>query len=428
MQLTVNKKIVPKGTVRVSGAKNAATRLLAASMLTDKTIRLLDFPTQLVDVAHKVDFMRAMGAVVELSEAEDLAEIDASGIAVRPLEHYNYPIRTTYLLAAGQLMREEVAYIPYPGGCKLGERKYDLHIMVWESFGCLVEETADCIKIQGHLRAAEINFPISTVGGTENALLCASVAKGRSVINNAYVTPEVDNLIELLRQMGAKIELQGMSRIIVEGQSVLSGASVRVIPDRIEALTWMVFSAITGGDVVVENVPFDLMEVPLLHLQHAGLDFYRNRHSAIVTPSCVGTDGLQPFEVACGTHPGIISDMQPFYVLLALHADGRSKVFDYRYPERTAYLAELSKLYKGQLEWKNGEITIHGGVAPTSTDSLLSTDLRGSMAMVMAAFAGAEGSSVVKAGMAMRGYDKLEAKLSALGLKFTINELPKHTQ
>ena len=422
MKLTVTKQSVPSGTVRVSGAKNAATRLLAASMLSDAPIRLLDFPTQLVDVGHKVDFMQEMGASVRLSKSENLAEIEASGIKVRPLEHYNYPIRTTYLLAAGQLMRGDLAYIPYPGGCKLGERKYDLHIMVWEAFGCKVHEHADHMEIEGSLIGAEINFPISTVGGTENALLCASVAKGRSVINNAYVTPEVENLIELLRQMGAKIDLQGMSRITVEGQQGLSGASLRVIPDRIEALTWMVFAAITGGELVVENVPFDLMEVPLLHLRHAGLDYYRNNHNAIVAPGCVGTDGLQPFEVACGTHPGIISDMQPFFVLLALHAHGRSKVFDYRYPERTAYLAELEKLYQGQLAWKNGEITIEGGGAPSAPSHLVSTDLRGSMAMVMAAFAGPAGSSVEKAYMAMRGYDKLESKLNALGLMFELQE------
>ncbi|NJM97996.1 MAG: UDP-N-acetylglucosamine 1-carboxyvinyltransferase, partial [Phormidesmis sp. RL_2_1] len=258
---------VPTGVVQVSGAKNAATRLLAAAMLTDDTVGLLNFPTELVDARHKARFIEAIGGEIAFDANVSSAFLDCSKLSSKELGNYDFPIRTTYLLAAGQLHRQGIAFIPYPGGCKLGDRKYDLHLMVWESLGCYVEEKAEHIKVSGYLKGGEIHFPISTVGGTENALLCASVAKGKTQIHNAYITPEIENLIDLLQLMGAKISVQGISRIEVEGVSYLRGATIPIIPDRIEAITWLIFAAISGGDILVENVPFSMMDIPLLHLR-----------------------------------------------------------------------------------------------------------------------------------------------------------------
>ncbi|MDQ8183732.1 UDP-N-acetylglucosamine 1-carboxyvinyltransferase [Pelagicoccus sp. SDUM812005] len=412
----------PNGEVTVSGAKNAATRMLAASMLTDSEVTLLDFPTELVDARYKANFIEAIGGKVLFDPDASTAKITSADLSARKLEDYNFPIRTTYLLAAGQLMRENKAFIPYPGGCKLGERKYDLHIMVWEQFGCTVKENPDCIEITGTLKGANIHFPISTVGGTENAILCASVAEGKTTIHNAYVTPEITNLIELLRLMGAQINVDGTSHIEIQGVQKLNGASIRVVPDRIEAITWIIFAAITGGKIIVNNVPFDLMQIPLAHLRISGLDYMSNSSSAYVGPDLISETGLQPFEIACGTHPGVISDMQPFYVMLALHSAGRSKVFDYRYPDRTAYLEQLAKSYVNDaLSWKNGEITINGKQEIKGA-TMSSTDLRGSMAMVMAAFTAQGESEVKRCDMALRGYDQLGKKLKRLGLKFEITE------
>ena len=408
----------PRGEVTVSGAKNAATRLMCAAMLTDEPVTLTNFPTSLVDVGHKARFMRQLGIDVQFDETLNSIHIAAQAIDPASIDSYAYPIRTTYLLAAGQLAKLGEAVIPYPGGCHLGERKHDQHIMVWEKFGCSVSEKADHIAISGKLKGARIDFPISTVGGTENALLCAAVANGDTEIHNAYVTPEVENLIDLLRLMGAEISMAGMSRIHIRGGRALRGASIEVIPDRIEAITWMVWAAISGGSVTVRQVPFDLMEIPLIHLRKAGIDFLASSHAVSVTPDCLQGGAIQPFEAACGTHPGIISDMQPFYVLLALHAEGRSKVYDYRYPERTAYLAELSKFYPGRLQWVRGEVTASGPGKPRGA-AVVSTDLRGSMAMLMAASVALGDSSVDKAFMALRGYDRLLDKMVSLGMSVT---------
>ncbi|MBE9061263.1 UDP-N-acetylglucosamine 1-carboxyvinyltransferase [cf. Phormidesmis sp. LEGE 11477] len=410
---------VPSGTVRVSGAKNAATRLMAAAMLTDEPVVLLNFPTGLVDARHKARFIEAMSGEVTFDTPGSTAFLNCADFEARQLEDYDFPIRTTYLLAAGQLNRQGIAYVPYPGGCKLGDRKYDLHLMVWESLGCRVEEKSDHIEVSGRLLGGDIHFPLSTVGGTENALLCTSVAKGTSRIHNAYITPEIENLIDLLTLMGAKISVRGISLIEVEGVEQLRGATIPVIPDRIEALTWLVFAAVSGGDVLVENVPFSMMEIPLLHLQKAGIDYFANSTSVWVSARAKAQADIQPFEVACGTHPGIISDMQPFFTLLALHAKGRSLVVDYRYPDRTAYLEQLSKIYSDSITFESGKIVIEGSKKPTGA-VVTSTDLRGSMALVLAGIL-AEGESEVKdVTMALRGYDQMKEKLASLGIDIAI--------
>ncbi|MEO0536513.1 MAG: UDP-N-acetylglucosamine 1-carboxyvinyltransferase [Cyanobacteria bacterium P01_A01_bin.123] len=424
LRMEVRGPQIPSGVVQVSGAKNAATRLMAAAMLTDEPVVLLNFPTELVDARYKAKFIEAMAGKVNFDAASSIAFLDCSKLLPTELEDYSFPIRTTYLLAAGQLYRRGVAFVPYPGGCKLGDRKYDLHLMVWKSLGCHVEEKSNHIKVSGLLRGGEIHFPISTVGGTENALLCASVSKGKSRIYNAYITPEIENLIGLLTLMGAKICVQGISQIEVEGVDYLRGATIPVIPDRIEALTWLVFAAISGGDILVENVPFDIMKIPLLHLRQIGLDFFSNSTSIWVSSKAKALPDLQPFEVACGTYPGIISDMQPLFVLLALHARGRSTVIDYRYPNRTAYLKELSKFYPGCIKWEPGKIVVEGPNSPIGATAN-STDLRGSIALVLAGVLANGESQIKRIEMALRGYNYLAEKFSAMRIDISISQLLK---
>lgn len=406
----------PRGNVRVSGAKNAATRLLAAALIADEPVILNNFPTELVDARYKMDFINKCGGAVTVEEPSQTITIDPTGYQHTELTDYTYPIRTTYLLAAGLLKRSGVARIPYPGGCKIGNRGYDLHTMVWQQLGATVEEAADYIEIKAFdgLKAGEINFPISTIGGTENALISASTIAGETIIKNAYISPEVDCLIQFLRTLGAQIEVVGNSFIKVVGATRLRGSIFRVIPDRIEALTWIAYGIISGGSITVEDVPFDTMEIPLIHLQHMGIDLYRNRNNVVVSPECLANGQIQPFELACGTHPGIISDMQPFFTLLGLHANGTSRIFDYRYPERLRYCTELNKFYDDALSFKPGAITILGRNQPTAAEAE-STDLRGSMAAVIAGLLARGTTTIHNVEMALRGYNNMEQKLTALG-------------
>lgn len=409
---------VPKGRVQVSGAKNSAVLLMDAALLTRDPVHLDNFPTELVDTRHKGRFHEQLGAQVIFDKGRQTLDIHARDLTAEPVADYHCPVRTTYLLAAGQLHRHGIARIPYPGGCRIGNRKYDLHVMVWERMGAKVHETAEYIEITcPQLRGAEIVFPFPTVGGTQTALLCASVARGRTIIRNAYINPEVSDLINCLTAMGAEIVCEGNSRITVVGKSRLRGTSYRVMPDRIEALTRIVYGILSGGEILIEPVPFDAMEVPLIHLREAGIDLFRNSRSVYISPSCMNAQQtIQPFEMATGTYPGVISDMQPFYVLLGLKADGISRIIDYRYPERTAYLRELEKLCPGAIDWDDcGHISVTGPARFTGA-AMHSTDLRGSMAVLLGGLL-AEGTSLVhNVEMALRGYNNLQEKLQGLGV------------
>lgn len=418
-------KQIPRGKVKVSGAKNSATRLLAASMISDGVVQLNNFPVALVDANHKMNFLRNQGAIIDVDQEAEVLKIDHTDLANMVMDDYNYPIRTTYLLVPGLLKKSGTAFIPYPGGCKIGNRGYDLHVMVWEQMGATVIERDDYIEVQAidGIRGAEIDFPITTIGGTESALICGAIAKGRTRIKNAYISPEVNDLISFLRLMGVSIKTVGKSYIEIEGNETHLGVNYNVLPDRIEALTWLVFGAISGGEIEIEDVPFDVMDIPLKHINEAGVDFYRNKKNIIIKPDCLQTGFVQPFELATGTHPGVISDMQPFYVLLGLYAEGKSRIYDYRYPERIKYCDELAKFYSGAIVSKPGEIITTGVAEPSETSQEIeSTDLRGSMAVLMAAIL-TEGTTVINnVEMALRGYNKLSEKLAKLGVEIEVFE------
>jgi UDP-N-acetylglucosamine 1-carboxyvinyltransferase len=423
MKAIINGGKIPKGTVKVSGAKNSATRLLAAAALCDGEVKLENFPINLVDAQHKIRFLRNIGCDILENNSNGSLIISNKNLECKELDVYDYPIRTTYLLVAAQIKKSGIAKIPYPGGCKIGSRGYDLHIKVWQWLGCVVTEKDNYIEVKGDkFIGGKIKFPISTVGGTENALICGAIAEGTTEIVNAYITPEVEDLIDFLKRMGANITVNGASHVVIKGVSNLQSAIKSVMYDRIEALTWLVYGVLSKGELVIENVPFDSMEVPLLHLKEAGVDFLRNSNSIYISPACLIDGRVQPFELACGAYPGIISDMQSFYTLLGIIAQGDSRIFDYRYPKRIAYANELQKLLDTNIvETEEGKITLRGP-AKFVPGTVTSTDLRGSMALVIAALC-AEGTSVVEeVEMALRGYNDLQKKLSGLGVDIFIIE------
>lgn len=408
---------IANGHVEVSGAKNSATRVLAAALLGSGVVTLRNFPTTLEDVRAKVSFIRRLGIKVDLLDNENSAYVYPGTCNFGDIDDFAVPIRTTYLLAAVGLLREGRAHVPYPGGCRIGARGYDLHLMVWRLMGCSVVERTDYIEVTGKLKGAEIDFPLSTVGGTENALLCGVIAEGETIISNAYVTPEINDLILFLGELGAQIKLEGNSLIRIQGQAApLGSTTFSVMPDRIEALTWMMLAAATGGTVAVLNVPFAALEVPLIHLREAGINVFCSQDAAIISPHSIGADGIQPFELACGTHPGVHTDMQSFFVFLALFAQGRSIVHDFRYPERIGYANELSRMAPGRVEAIPGKIRIHPGNRPVGAD-VTSPDLRSSMALLMSAICSDGRSTIHSVELALRGYNKLPEKLSGLGIQ-----------
>src|SRR5699024_2478811 len=204
----------PHGNIKISGAKNAATKLLAAALISDTPVTLNNFPTELVDVQYKASFIEDLGGEIIMNSDKESIYIDSSNVENKTLDDYSYFFRTTYLLVPGLIKKSKSAKIPYPGGCKIGDRGYDLHIMIWEKLGATVIEKPDYIEViaeKGFISGQTIDFPISTIGGTENALICASMVDGVTIIRNAYISPEVQNLIDFLKSMGAEIEVVGNS-------------------------------------------------------------------------------------------------------------------------------------------------------------------------------------------------------------------------
>lgn len=398
-----------EGEVRISGAKNSALRLLAASILTDQEIVLRNYPASLLDAQVHVEMLTCMGKSCKV-DAEDIS-ITESATLTDLTNYQGRSIRNTLLVLGTLLARFGRGAVPLPGGCKLGERKYDIHVMLLEALGARVWEEGDILLAEapkGGLVGADIHLPIRSTGATENAILCGTLAKGRTRVWNPHIRPEILDLIGLLRKMGAEIEVRGQESIIIEGVESLFGAQHVVMPDNIEALTWVVGAVITKGDVLIRDFPFEHLEVPLIHLRESGVILYRNGNDAIVR----GGD-VYPVEISTGPYPGINSDMQPLFAVLAAVAKGRSHIIDLRFPGRYGYMHELAKMGV-KFEVEENLLRIDGG-AQLIGSSVAALDLRAGAALMLAGLIAEGETEINDAWQIYRGYDRLNEKLKELG-------------
>jgi UDP-N-acetylglucosamine 1-carboxyvinyltransferase len=277
----------------------------------------------------------------------------------------------------------------------------ELGARVWQDEGYL------CASARRGLRGAKIVLPIRSTGATENAILCGCLAKGRTVIWNPHVRPELINLVQMLRTMGASIEVHGQQRIEVVGTTELRGASATIINDSAEAMTWLIAGTITGGDIEIQGLPAADLEVPLIHLRESGARFYLGSSGVAVR----GGD-CYPVDIATGPYPGINSDMQPLFAVYAACAKGESRITDLRFPDRYQYLRELTRMGV-RAEVKNGTIHIHGGrsLAGRRVQAL---DLRAGAALVLAGMVASGTTRIADAWQIERGYDRFLEKLKDL--------------
>jgi len=304
--------------------------------------------------------------------------------------------------------------VPLPGGCKLGERKYDLHIMLLERMGAKVweEEGYLCAKVDGRLSGTDIHLPIRSTGATENSIISGTLAKGKTVVWNPHIRPEILDLISMLNKMGAKIKVYGQKCIEITGVEKLSGVQHTVIPDNMEAITWAIGATITGGDVEIENFPYEHLEVPLIFLRESGMKYYKGKHSLIVRG---GTPF--PIEISTGPYPGINSDMQPLFAVYGGCSRGESKIVDLRFPGRFGYAEELAKMgLRHRIE--DGILKIEGGNLLKGA-VVQALDLRAGVSLLLAGLT-AEGTTTIQnSWMIERGYENLKEKL----LKLEVNNL-----
>ena len=399
-----------EGTVELAGAKNSALRLLAASILTKNTVELYNYPSELLDAQIHVDMLHALGKQTELLNNSHIKITENSKLS-EELVWSGRSIRNTLLILGALTARFGRGKVPLPGGCKLGERKYDLHVMLLERLGAKVFEEGDnlCAEAENGLIGAEIHLPMRSTGATENAIIVSCLAKGLTRIWNPHIRPEIIDLINMLNSMGAKIKVFGQEQIEVEGVDGLLGTKHRVIADNMEAITWLAAAAITKGDIEIIEYPYEDLEVVMAHLKAAGAKFYKGDNSLLVRG---GT--CYPLEISTGPHPGINSDVQPILAAWAAQARGESNIIDLRFPGRYGYAQEMAKMGL-KYEVKGDILKVYGQGGGLVGAEVKALDLRAGIALTLAGLS-ADGETIITdAWQIGRGYVNLITKLKSLG-------------
>ncbi len=396
-----------EGTVKVSGAKNSVLRLLAASILTSDTLELSNYPASLRDAQVHLGMLEALGKRCDVTEEHCVIHQDESLKSF--LDWNGRSIRNTLLILGALVAKTGSGAVPLPGGCKLGERKYDLHVMILETLGARVydDDTHLQAEAENGLIGADIVLPMRSTGATENAILCGSLAKGKTTIWGPHIRPEIIDLIDMLNKMGADIKVFGQERIEINGVETLSGTSHRVIPDNMEALTWMIGATLTGGDIEIIDFPFDHLDVPLAFLRESGTEYYRKDNSVIVRGG-----RCYPVEISTGPYPGINSDMQPLFAIYGALAKGESRIIDLRFPGRYVYAEELAKMGV-QFDVEDNLLKIKGGTK-LAGNTVRATDLRAGIALTLAGCV-ADGETILEeAWQVERGYNQFVEKIRLL--------------
>jgi UDP-N-acetylglucosamine 1-carboxyvinyltransferase len=402
------------GEIPISGAKNSAIKLMAASLLTDKPLRLTNMP-RLADTRFLGKLLRRLGATVtEMDGADGQETILHTPEIVSAFAPYDLvrQMRASFNVLGPLIARTGHAKVSLPGGCTIGARPVDLHLDALKALGASIDLNEGYVYAQAPrgLKGARIAFPFVSVGATEHTLLAAVLAQGETVIENAACEPEIIDLADCLNAMGAKVEGAGTSTITIAGVARLKGATHAVVPDRIETGTYAVAAAMAGGDVRLTGARAAHIESLLGKLEQAGAKIERGNDSIGIKRNGAR---LKAVDVETDPYPGFATDLQAQFMALMTLADGESVIRETIFENRFMHAPELARL--------GADIVVHGGEARvTGVDHLdgapvMATDLRASVSLVIAALT-ARGETVVNRVYHLdRGFERLEEKLSACG-------------
>jgi UDP-N-acetylglucosamine 1-carboxyvinyltransferase len=401
-----------KGTVSISGSKNSALPILAAALLAEGPSTISDVP-DLADIRAMVDLMGDLGATVTRDadgtmhiEVTDESNCHAKYDRVRKM-------RASICVLGPLLAKRKQARVSMPGGCAIGSRPVDIHLRGLRLLGADIElDGGDIVASAKKMTGADIFLggPFgSTVLGTDNVLMAAVLAEGKTVIESAACEPEVADLADYLNAMGAKISGAGTHRIVVEGVKKLTGAKHTVIPDRIEAGTFMIAAGLTNGEVRLDNVRLDHMMAVVEKLRDVGVIVEQTNGSAIVSSSRC----LEPTEVTTQPYPGFPTDLQSQLMTLLCLADGNSVVTEKIFPDRFMHVAELMRMGANLI--KEGPTVVVGGVKKLIGAPVMASDLRASAGLVLAGLVAKGQTTIQRIYHIDRGYEHIETKLNALG-------------
>ncbi|GGL84360.1 UDP-N-acetylglucosamine 1-carboxyvinyltransferase [Pseudooceanicola nanhaiensis] len=402
------------GQIPIAGAKNACLTLMPATLLSEEPLTLTNAP-RLSDIATMSALLRSLGTEITSMQGGKVLAMSSHGIDNHKADYEIVrKMRASILVLGPMLAREGHAVVSLPGGCAIGARPVDLHLRAMEALGAEMDLRDGYVHAtaKGGLKGGIVDFPIVSVGATENALLAAVLAKGTSVIRNAAREPEIVDLVHCLRRMGAQIEGEGTSEITIQGVDRLGGATHPVVADRIELGTYMLAPAICGGEVELLGGRMDLVGAFCEKLDAAGITVRESENGITVSRH---NGRAQAVDVTTEPFPGFPTDLQAQMMALLCTAEGTSVLEEKIFENRFMHAPELQRM--------GARIDVHGGTARvTGVEKLkgapvMATDLRASVSLILAGLA-AEGETIVNRVYHLdRGYEHVEDKLSAVGAK-----------
>lgn len=404
-----------KGEVKISGSKNASLPIIAASILNGGKTKLYNIP-DIHDTQVTLEILKYLGCKIKQNNGK--IEINSQYISKREIpEHLMRKMRSTVILAGALIGRFREATFSYPGGCDIGARPIDLHLKAFKKLGINIDEeygfiSCSCDKIKG----ANIDLDFPSVGATENIILASVLAAGKTVITNAAREPEIVDLVKMLRKMGADIIGEGTNIIEINGVSRLLDVKYRVMPDRIEAGTFLCAGAITGGNIKILNtVPEQLVPI-ISKLEEAGCKIKIEKNDV----SLEAPQRLKAVEIKTMPYPGFPTDMQSIFGAVLSVAKGTSIITENIFENRFKYLAELRRM--GAKNKQENNVAIITGVRKLSGTNVKSTDLRGGVAMVLAGLEARGITQLDNIEYILRGYENIDKKLIKLGANIQIKE------
>jgi UDP-N-acetylglucosamine 1-carboxyvinyltransferase len=401
-----------QGEVAISGSKNASLPIFCATLLTAGVSEIGNVPF-LRDINTTIKLLESLGARVE--GIGHLVKVDTSGVnQVEATYDLVKTMRASVLVLGPLLARFGRARVSLPGGCAIGARPINLHLKGLAALGAEIRLEHGYVEAEAkQLIGARIHFDVSTVGGTEHLMMAASLAKGETILENAAREPEIPELAEVLIKMGARIEGAGTDTIRILGVEELQPCCHDVMPDRIEAGTFMIAAAMTGGDIVLRNMRLDHLDALVFKLQDAGVEVFSRDDSVRVK----GPKRIQPVNIKTRPYPGFPTDMQAQFMALMCLAGGASVISENIFENRFMHVSELLR-FGADIDIAGNNATVKG-VGQLSGAPVMATDLRASASLILAGLAADNTTEISRIYHLDRGYERIEEKLRGLGADIT---------
>ena len=414
MEIEGNREL--SGTIRISGAKNATVALIPAAILTDEEATICNVP-EITDTDALCDILNELN--VDVKRASESIIINPKNmINIESAEKFSKKLQASYYFMGALLGKYKKAVMYFPGGCSIGARPIDLHLKGFEALGATVKNEKNKYIVEAQeLHGANIYLDIASVGATINIMLAAVKAKGTTVIDNAAKEPEIVNVATFLNNMGARISGAGTSTIKIEGVETLHKCFHEVIPDRIEAGTYIIIGALCGKNLKVDNIIPDHVDSLLSKLEEIGTELEVGTDYVIISKS----DTYKSTTIKTLVYPGFPTDLQQPFTVLLTQCNGKSKVTETIWENRFMHIPYLNDL-GADITVKNQTATIIGPTKLTGT-SVVATDLRAGAAMVAAGLLAEGTTTITNVEHILRGYEQIVEKLTSVGAKIKIREI-----